>query len=59
MEAGRPNVFDATLDLAAGDHPIEIDYFQQGGGTSLKFYWSKDGGEVTPVPPTALIPASP
>jgi hypothetical protein len=59
MEAGKPNTFDATLDLAAGDHPIEIDYFQQGGGTSLKFYWSKDGGEVTPVPPTALIPASP
>ena len=59
LTAGQPNSFEATVDLAAGDHPIEVDYFQQGGGSSLRFIWSRDGGLMTPVPPTALIPASP
>ncbi len=36
LTPGQPNDFDATLDLAAGDHPIEIDYFQQGGGSALQ-----------------------
>ena len=59
LTAGQPNTFDATIFLAAGDHPIQIDYFQQGGGSGLRFFWSLNDGPKTPVPPTALIPASP
>ena len=56
---GQPNEFETNVELQAGDHPIQIDYFQQGGGSSLKLFWSYNGGPLTPVPPTALIPAQP
>jgi hypothetical protein len=59
LTAGQPNDFNATIDLSAGDHPIQIDYFQQGGGSALRFFWSHAGGPLTPVPPEALIPAQP
>ncbi len=59
LEPGRPNELTAEVDLAAGAHPIQIDYFQAGGGTALRFYWSRDGGLETPVPPAALTPAQP
>jgi hypothetical protein len=59
MTAGQPNSFETTLDLAGGDHPIQIDYFQQGGGSSLRFLWSLNGSPLAPVPPSALIPAQP
>jgi 4-amino-4-deoxy-L-arabinose transferase-like glycosyltransferase len=59
LTPGQPNNFDATIDLGAGDHPIQIDYFQQGGGSGLRFFWSVNGGPQTPVPPSALIPAQP
>ncbi len=59
LEPGKPHNFDATVDLAPGDHPIEIDYFQQGGGSALKLFWSRDDEEETPVPPTALVPDQP
>jgi hypothetical protein len=59
LTAGQPNDFNATIDLAAGDHLIQIDYFQQGGGTALRFFWSHAGEPLTPVPPASLIPAQP
>jgi len=59
LTAGQPNTFDATADLTAGDHPIQVDYFQQGGGSGLRFFWSLNDGPKSPVPPFALIPASP
>jgi len=59
MTAGQPNEFDANVELEAKDYPIQIDYFQQGGGSGLKLFWSYNGGPLTPVPPTALIPAKP
>ncbi|MGE5252078.1 MAG: PA14 domain-containing protein [Bacteroidota bacterium] len=59
LAAGQPNTFEASLDLAAGDHPIQIDYIQQGGGSALRFFWQKNGGPLLPVPPSALIPAKP
>ena len=59
MIPGQPNEFDTNVELQAGDHPIQIDYFQQGGGSGLKLFWSYDGGPLTPVPPTALIPSQP
>lgn len=60
LKAGQPNSFEASTNLAAGDHPIQIDYFQQGGGSSLRLYWRRSAEEPwTPVPPEALIPAQP
>jgi hypothetical protein len=55
----RPNNFEASLDLKPGDHPIQIDYFQRGGGSALEFYWQMPGGDQTPVPPSALVPEVP
>lgn len=59
LTAGQPNEFETNVELQAGDHPIEIDYFQQGGGTGLRLFWSYNGEPLTPVPPAALIPAKP
>jgi hypothetical protein len=59
LEAGQTHNFEATVELGAGDHPIQIDYFQQGGGAVLKFFWRRDDGPETPVPPTALVPDQP
>jgi hypothetical protein len=59
LTAGQPNDINATVNLSSGDHPIQIDYFQQGGGSALRFFWSYNGELLTPVPPSALIPAQP
>jgi hypothetical protein len=55
----RPNDFRADATLTAGDHPIQIDYFQRGGGSALEFYWQPPGSDETPVPPGALAPQAP
>ncbi len=52
----RPNRVVASADLSAGDHPIQIDYFQHGGSTALEFYWQPDGQPETLVPPNVLLP---
>jgi hypothetical protein len=57
--AGQPNTLEATVELSAGDHPIQIDYFQQGGGTALRWFWRYGDQPLSPVPPTALTPAQP
>lgn len=57
--AGQPNTLEATVELTAGDHPIQIDYFQQGGGTALRLFWRYGDQPLIPVPPTALTPAQP
>jgi hypothetical protein len=59
MVAGQPNSFEATVELAGGNHPIQIDYFQQGGGSTLRLFWRHGDQPLTPVPPSALIPAQP
>jgi hypothetical protein len=56
---GQPNTFEATIELSAGEHPIEVEYFQQGGGTALRFLWQHGDAPFTPVPPSALTPAQP
>jgi hypothetical protein len=56
---GQPNSFEATVELPAGEHPIEVEYFQQGGGTALRFLWRFGDQPLTPVPPSVLTPAKP
>jgi hypothetical protein len=57
--AGQPNTFEASVDLSAGEHPIRVEYFQQGGGTALRLFWRLGEQPYTPVPPSAFIPAQP
>jgi 4-amino-4-deoxy-L-arabinose transferase-like glycosyltransferase len=52
----HPNALQTQAELAAGDHPIQIDYFQNGGGSVLEFFWQPPDSEEAPVPPRALIP---
>lgn len=53
----RVNDLQADVELAAGDHPIQIDYFQVGGSNVLEFFWRGPGIDYGPVPPSVLIPA--
>lgn len=59
LTPGQPNDFETNVELEARDYPIQIDYFQQGGGSGLRLFWSYNGGPLTPVPPAALFPAKP
>lgn len=59
LTPGQSNRFDATMDLATGNHPIQVDYFQQGGASGLRLFWRMGNKEWTPVPPANLIPAQP
>ena len=54
MTPDRPNTVDVTLHLTAGPHPIRIDYFQQGGGKTMRFYWTPPGQPEQPVGPAYL-----
>jgi 4-amino-4-deoxy-L-arabinose transferase-like glycosyltransferase len=56
LRANRPQ---AEVDLEAGEHSIQIDYFQVGGSNALEFYWRGPGVPYGPVPPDVLIPAAP
>lgn len=56
MTPDQPNTVEATLNLAAGPHPIRIDYFQRGGGKAMEFYWTPPGQPAQPVGPTFLQP---
>jgi hypothetical protein len=59
MVSGQPNNFEVSVALSAGNHPIRIDYFQQGGGSALRVFWRHGEESFTPIPPSALIPAQP
>jgi hypothetical protein len=56
LEPGQEQIFEVTTDLSKGDHPIVIDYFQQGVGSSLRLYWQKGDAPFVLVPPDALVP---
>ena len=43
-----------TITLTAGNYPIAITYFQQGGGQAMKVYWTCIAGGIT----RQLIPNS-
>lgn len=60
MIPDRPNNLELDLTLEEGYHPIQIDYFQSGGGNTLEFYWRPpDSGDQVPIPPWALSPTKP
>ena len=59
LTAGQPNNIQAAMDLTAGYHRIQIDYFQQGGGSALRLFWRRPNGDWEPIPPDAMTPAQP
>jgi hypothetical protein len=56
---GQPNTFEVIYNLSTGNHPIRVEYFQQGGGTALRVFWRYGDQPFTPLPPSALIPDQP
>ncbi len=50
----------ATLTLAAGYHPLRVEFFENGGGAGLQFSWSGPGIAKQLVPTSALwrLPAA-
>ncbi len=50
------NTFPTSVELSAGDHPIEIRYFQLGGGDALNVFWQPPGDELGLIPPQCLVP---
>ena len=56
LEALRANRFSVRTELSAGDHPIQLDYYQRGGSNALEFFWQGPGGGEGPVPPEVLVP---
>ena len=59
MTPGQPNTVEVSTDLLAGEHTIQIDYFQQGGGSALRLLWIYGDNPIAPVPPSVLTPALP
>lgn len=52
----RPNQVVVTVPLDPGEHSLQIDYFQRGGGSALEFFWQPPGEPERPVPPQVLRP---
>ena len=48
-----------SLDLAAGAHTLEIDYWQRGGGRQVNVQWAPAGGEPKPLGSGRLFPVDP
>ena len=44
-----------TVHLAAGDHPIKLEFAQGGGGSAVILLWQPPGGKKEIVPATALL----
>lgn len=52
--------YSATVTLAAGYHPLRVEFFESGGGAGLQFSWSGPGIAKQLVPTSALwrLPAA-
>ena len=48
-----------SIDLAAGAHTLEIDYWQRGGGRQLNAQWAPAGGEPAPLGSGRLFATDP
>ncbi len=46
---------DGNLGLAAGWHPIRVDYFERSGDSVLEVTWRGPDGQRVPVPGAALV----
>ena len=44
----------ATVNLTAGEHAIQAQYFQDFGGASAQLSWAPPGQSMTPVPASAF-----
>lgn len=53
-----PQIRIGRSTLAAGRHPIRIDYFEDHGGSTLVLYYEGPGIERQVVPPTVLFPTA-
>ncbi len=56
LKPNQPNDFEVRIELTKGRHPIQIDYFQQGGGSALRLFWQFGDNPLTPIPPEVLFP---
>lgn len=52
----QPNDFEVKTQLTKGRHSIQIDYFQQGGGSSLRLFWQFGDNPLVPIPPEVFNP---
>lgn len=48
---GEPS---GEVELGVGEHPLELDYFEKGGGAGCKLSWQPPGGDKAIVPAEAL-----
>ncbi|HYE07298.1 MAG TPA: DUF6797 domain-containing protein, partial [Planctomycetota bacterium] len=51
---------EGAVELAVGDHPIRIEYFEAAGDAAMRVRWKPPGAEPVILPPEALLhdPAS-
>ncbi len=56
LKPNQPNDFEYRTELTKGSHSIQVDYFQQGGGSALRLFWQFGDRPLTPVPPEVLTP---
>jgi hypothetical protein len=56
LVSNQPNNFEVEIELATGDHLIQIDYFQSGGGSALDVFWRYGDEPWSPIPPAVLVP---
>lgn len=52
-----PEEKSGEIDLAAGDHPIRVEYFDNNGGASCRLKWASDALKAEVVPARALFHA--
>ena len=53
-----PQIRIGRRDLAVGSHPIRVEYFNNGGGATLRLFYEGPGVERQIIPPEVLVPAS-
>ncbi len=44
-----------VVELAAGDHPIQVDFFEGGGGAGCRVLWTPPGGQEQPLAAERLL----
>lgn len=52
-----PEEKSGEVDLAAGDHAIRVEYYDNNGGASCRLKWASDALKAEPVPARVLFHA--